>query len=150
MRTEAQRRASRRYYERNKDRINAAARAWDKAHPEAVAARNRRWHKDHPSRSKQRWATAVGRVYSLKSNATHRGVLWSLPRELALDLVTDLCFYCHAEPSPFNGIDRVDNARGYEYGNVVTACWWCNRAKGTQTREQFEQHATRVARIANA
>jgi len=89
-------------------------------------------------------------VYSLKSNAGSRGVAWSLPRELALDLVTDLCFYCHAVPLPFNGIDRVDNTRGYEYGNVVTACWWCNRAKGTQTREQFEQHAISVARIANA
>lgn len=32
-------------------------------------------------------------------------------------------------PSPFQlSIDRIDNGRGYEIGNVRLCCLWCNRA----------------------
>jgi hypothetical protein len=44
-----------------------------------------------------------------------------------------------------NGLDRVDNARGYESGNVVPCCDPCNRMKGTLSREAFLEHVALVA-----
>lgn len=36
-----------------------------------------------------------------------------------------------------NGIDRVDNTRGYEKGNVVPCCGTCNLLKGARTVDEF-------------
>jgi hypothetical protein len=69
-----------------------------------------------------------------------------IDRELFNDLVTDNCFYCGQTPNPVNGIDRVDNCRGYVEDNVVTACSVCNHAKAAMPRQHFESWATRLGR----
>jgi hypothetical protein len=46
--------------------------------------------------------------------------------------------YCHYPPrGGFNGIDRVDNSKGYILGNCVPCCSWCNRAKADGTLAKF-------------
>ncbi len=68
-----------------------------------------------------------------KSNARRRGLAWALEDEHALDLlITDHCFYCGAPPT--NGIDRVNNLKGYVEDNVVSCCRMCNNAKLDSTR----------------
>lgn len=48
------------------------------------------------------------------------------------------CHYCRYQPEhKFNGIDQVDNKKGYVSGNVVTCCSWCNRAKGRYPLAEF-------------
>ena len=37
----------------------------------------------------------------------------------------------------YNGIDRVDNNRGYEIENVVPCCTSCNSAKMDLSKEDF-------------
>jgi len=37
----------------------------------------------------------------------------------------------------YNGIDRVDNSRGYESGNVVSCCGVCNMLKHVLSKEEF-------------
>jgi hypothetical protein len=37
----------------------------------------------------------------------------------------------------YNGIDRVDNSRGYTPDNVVPCCRHCNMAKGRTTYQEF-------------
>lgn len=150
VRTDRQRASERRYYERNRDRIRAKNAAYQKAHPEKHAVYSKRWRKSHAAQWRDYMRTPARRIQTYKKAASRRRIAWSLPDALTVDLLTDLCFYCHAAPAPTNGIDRVDNNRGYEYGNVVTACAECNRAKGTRTREQFEQHAMRVVGVLSA
>ena len=89
--------------------------------------------------------TPRGKLVTYRSVAKQYGHVWELPDALALDLMTDSCFYCGAVPSPVNGIDRVDNARGYEVNNVVTACRMCNVAKNKYSREAFETWVQRAA-----
>lgn len=70
------------------------------------------------------------------------------------------CFYCGSAPVRvknfrgaksehaayvFNGIDRVDNARGYVADNCVACCTRCNVAKGTLTQEAFLRMARAIA-----
>lgn len=79
----------------------------------------------------RRWA-------EYRSDARADGREFTLPRALFDDLISDYCFYCGSAPSPWNGIDRVDSAKGYFDGNVVTACRHCNRAKLARSRQEFE------------
>jgi 5-methylcytosine-specific restriction endonuclease McrA len=72
--------------------------------------------------------------------------VYTLSPELAIDLITDNCYYCGIEPNLLNGIDRVDNSKGYKEDNVVTACKPCNIAKGARTKENFEQWILRAAK----
>jgi hypothetical protein len=44
-----------------------------------------------------------------------------------------------------NGIDRVDNTRGYDLDNCVPCCPTCNIAKAQLTVPQFREWAMRVA-----
>jgi hypothetical protein len=37
----------------------------------------------------------------------------------------------------YNGIDRVDNNKGYVEGNVVSCCWTCNRAKSDRNYKDY-------------
>ena len=48
-------------------------------------------------------------------------------------------------PGETDCADRVDNDGGYVEDNVVTACNFCNQAKHTHTRAEFEEWAKRVA-----
>ena len=49
---------------------------------------------------------------------------------LFCELVTQPCYYCKSiTEGETNGIDRVNNNKGYVKDNCVTACWKCNRMK---------------------
>jgi hypothetical protein len=88
-------------------------------------------------------------VYKWMQQARRNGKSWSLIAEDALALSQRPCYYCGIEPLQpyfpkhysggcfYNGLDRVDNARGYELDNVVPCCGTCNKAKHTQTQDSF-------------
>ena len=91
-------------------------------------------------------------IDSIKRSARQRGYAWQLTNNQVKILTSQSCYYCGAEPSPSqggksfiryngvylrNGLDRVDNERGYEIGNVVASCKRCNRAKDTMEQDEF-------------
>ena len=45
------------------------------------------------------------------------------------------CYYCGKEGP--NGIDRVDNTRGYKKDNCVPCCKHCNYVKGDLSKSDF-------------
>jgi hypothetical protein len=61
------------------------------------------------------------------------------------------CFYCKAEPIQkcswvgydndfvYNGIDRVDNSKGYEINNCVPCCIICNKSKLDLSLEEWKE-----------
>lgn len=52
-------------------------------------------------------------------------------------VILDACYYCGEKPSRrykktnifYNGLDRMNNKKGYVKGNVVSCCWRCNKIK---------------------
>ncbi len=76
-----------------------------------------------------------------KSGASTRNLIFNLTKEQLLDISLKNCYYCNIEPKMisktkggsivYNGIDRVDNSKGYELDNVVPCCWDCNISKGS-------------------
>jgi hypothetical protein len=69
------------------------------------------------------------------------------------------CFYCGSPPRNIfgpkranggylqNGIDRVDNTKGYDLENCVPCCKQCNYAKRDQTTEEFYAWISRLTRF---
>lgn len=90
------------------------------------------------------------RYYQYKKVARGKGLVFDLDRKAFDVLLMGCCFYCGSKPfrksqrSFFNGIDRVDNSSGYVDGNVVSACYMCNRAKANVTKAAFIEWITKV------
>ena len=101
-----------------------------------------------------------------KLDAKKRKLEWGLSKEDFLFLITQSCHYCGASPTnpkinldalntfgtkryptgtiPHNGIDRIDNDKGYTIRNTVPCCKNCNWGKGTKTIHQFKDWIRQV------
>lgn len=74
---------------------------------------------------------------------------WELTDSQFDILTKDCCFFCGRLPNTqrktidsygiftYNGIDRLNNDRGYTIDNVVSCCIICNRAKNNMTFKDF-------------
>lgn len=84
-----------------------------------------------------------------KVNAKSRNIEFLLTRKQFIKLIQKNCWYCGIKPCvsadhldcngkfAHNGIDRVDNEKGYTVDNCVTCCGTCNRMKNTHTQRDF-------------
>lgn len=69
------------------------------------------------------------------------------------------CSYCGCDPTPFygsnrknlpvpylsNGIDRIENSKGYTLDNCVPCCSKCNYMKRALGKEEFFSHILKIA-----
>ncbi len=81
--------------------------------------------------------------------ARKRNIAFNLTEEQVHRIIFQNCVYCGVPPSRehkrpsgrflacVNGIDRMRNDEGYEVGNVVPCCWFCNRAKANESYDDF-------------
>jgi len=81
-----------------------------------------------------------------RRSAIYKGLECSLSDELLVRLLKQDCTYCGTPAAPLNGIDRIDNTRGYVEGNVTTACRTCNLAKREMSLEEFKAWIGRAAK----
>jgi hypothetical protein len=85
-----------------------------------------------------------------KQNAKNRGIAFDLSSNEFLSLIVLDCFYCGASPHKYfeltsgnggisyNGLDRVNNNKGYTLDNAVPCCEKCNYAKRSMTYDEFK------------
>jgi len=109
-------------------------------------------------------------IGTYKRSARDRDLPFDTSNEFKLELkkiTKSNCFYCGIEPKQiikpqekyhptkesienstyiYNGIDRIDSNKGYEFGNVVPCCYHCNLAKSDYTTEEFMEWANRLAK----
>lgn len=91
-----------------------------------------------------------------KFGAKKRNIEFSLaPADIRL-LTQQDCYYCGANPaqvmkSPggngdfvYNGLDRVDNDKGYTLDNVVPCCGQCNLSKRSLSVSEFKEWVDRI------
>jgi hypothetical protein len=98
-------------------------------------------------RIKEPGIAACNSLYSSykKTCALNRGYDFLLTKEEFISITQQNCFYCTKEPNQikkskvsyykYNGIDRVDNSKGYINGNVVSCCKECNSLKSGITKD---------------
>lgn len=145
--------------ERYKEMMARAAecrRRMVKERPEHVQEQTKKsWQrlKSDPERKKKHDATRntpEKLLKSYKTGAKKRHLSWTISDHFAIMMFHDRCHYCHKTPEQnqrLMGIDRIDNARGYDYGNVVPCCKNCNRAKHNLHVDDFRSMCTNVARF---
>lgn len=89
-------------------------------------------------------------VYEYKLNSDKRNLDFQLSHEECEKLFYQNCYYCNSEPLSvrttkskfphkiiYNGIDRVDNNKGYTMSNVVSCCKICNVSKRSMDIDSF-------------
>ena len=93
-----------------------------------------------------------------KRGAKQRNIPFNLTIDEVKRIIHQPCYYCGTIESntifakkkqgyeiKYNGIDRVDNNKGYEIENVVPCCQTCNFAKHTMTQDEFYNWIQRVS-----
>lgn len=86
-----------------------------------------------------------------KQSASNRNLTFNLGVDDVKMISGKDCFYCGVSPKQvlkvrnrfgkdyvYNGIDRVDNTKGYTLDNCVPCCKKCNQAKMNLPVEQFK------------
>lgn len=88
-------------------------------------------------------------LFDYKGSAKKRNLPFLLSTKEFKDIIDKNCHYCGTKPSQiqltknkkskylYNGIDRIDNNKGYTIENCVPCCWICNRAKLNMTYNEF-------------
>lgn len=94
-----------------------------------------------PKGTKTTFEGCESEVYnSLLGNCRRRKIYCRLKFETVKNLLAANCFYCGAPPRNrikrllftylYQGIDRLNNDKGYVDGNVLPCCGACNSIKG--------------------
>ena len=101
----------------------------------------------------------TNRVYGqYKRNAELRGLSFELSKEEFCHLTGQECYYCGIHPSNavhgkgrhaiydfmYNGVDRLDNSKGYTTDNCFPCCVTCNKAKNNHSVDYFYWWVRRV------
>lgn len=98
----------------------------------------------------------INRLFtSFKVRARRRNLVSNLSKILFVELADSDCYYCGNKPAnkendrgkiyTYQGIDRVDNSKGYEVDNVVPCCIVCNKMKKAMGQEEFLLHILKIA-----
>jgi hypothetical protein len=109
-----------------------------------------------PRRLKRGHEPAQNEVYkNYKQAADRRGHDFKLTKDEFCGLIACACHYCGSPPSllsplprhpefRFNGVDRVDNTKGYLLDNCVPCCAICNRSKSVLALDEWLAWVKRV------
>jgi hypothetical protein len=95
-----------------------------------------------------------------KCGARTRGLKWALSNTLAWIIMSKSCHWCGCHPSVrtlckgktgncevcTNGLDRLDNTKGYIKTNVVSCCGMCNHAKSNRSLSEWRDYRLRLAK----
>ena len=94
-----------------------------------------------------------------RASALERNLFFCISKDFFSSLIFKNCFYCNSIPNNkvnsknnketlfYSGIDRKNNNLGYEEGNCVPCCIFCNLSKRSRTYEEFTAYLKQVASV---
>lgn len=155
------------YRKRHPDRVRARAKAaydrdgkgkekarrWQQLNPEKVAASKKRYRQKPDTRGKERasdtlWRAAnPHRLLLLTAGARARKLGIPCTISLADVVIPDVCPvlgvpFTKGEKKPVASsptLDRIDNSKGYEPGNVMVICYLANTMKNAATFTELKR-----------
>ena len=90
-------------------------------------------------------------ITNLRSSAKRKGRVVDLSDDEIIELFKGNCYYCNTPYEEYddgsfsrNGIDRIDNTKGYTHTNSVTCCETCNRMKLMLSETAFVEHIEKI------
>lgn len=126
----------REYYLKVKDRRRAYCRTYDANRREEKRDYNYRYYRK----------TRKLRIFcEYRSRAKKKGIDFAIDEETFRVLMMRPCTYCGRKPKrDCNGLDRVDNSKGYTLDNVVPCCRLCNWTKRNLDLGEFICHVKKI------
>lgn len=95
-------------------------------------------------------------IYKYKLRAKKEKITWKLSEKQARVIFEKDCRYCGAVPERvsqvhksffiYNGIDRIDNTKGYILSNCAPCCMRCNYMKSDLFVDEFYLHIENIWR----
>lgn len=130
---------------------------WLNQHREQYREYQARWYEENRGRLKGKMAdyakTPTERYRQIKRRAKLRNIDLAITKNGFIDWFNaqrQVCHYCEGSLTGYeNGslwgltVDRRDNTKGYEVGNLVLACMRCNVMKGSWLTEKQMVDAAR-------
>jgi hypothetical protein len=82
-----------------------------------------------------------------KKRAIQKNLDFEIDEVQFTNICNQPCFYCHRENTLLqkNGVDSVDNSKGYTLDNCVSCCGECNRMKSDMDKDMFINTCIAVA-----
>jgi len=105
--------------------------------------------------------TGVASMRNVISSYKQKAYNYALTEKQFEEITQQPCYYCGAKPNNmanrkgcngryiYNGLDRVDNTKGYTVDNVVPCCKNCNIAKNTRTLQEFKDWIDQIYHYLN-
>ncbi len=106
---------------------------------------------------KNKEIAALNKIYSTyKTGAINRGLNFNLTKSELYKIVYSNCYLCTRKPSNtlnlkqlnykliYNGIDRIDNNKGYSIDNCKPCCFICNAMKTNHSFDFFISHIKKI------
>ena len=119
-------------------------------HKKEIKQYQKQYHQEHKEErnqhTRQYHQTLPGRYVIYKTNAKNRNYEFKLSLFDFASIIIQSCYYCDKKDGIYNGIDRINNSKGYIKDNCVPCCKACNFMKKAQTKEKF---ITKCIQIAN-
>ena len=92
--------------------------------------------------------------------ARNKNIDFNLSKEKFREITQQKCFYCGCEPQQiarknreypyiYNGIDRINNFKGYTEDNIVPCCGKCNKMKLDMSVDEFKQQIVFIIKNMN-
>lgn len=108
-----------------------------------------------------KYEASFRRIYGkYKRRAKKNGIDFTIESQDFRNIAEQDCTYCGAKPTPsckdherlngnwkYNGLDRIDNNRGYVYGNVQPCCSLCNKLKSNLEEKDFLDHIQTIVSL---
>lgn len=123
---------------KNREHLNEYRNEWAKQNRDKINKQRKEWIKNNPEKKKaqhKKYNTSLkGRFNTSKGAAKRRNKTFTLSFEEFCKVISEPCIYCNNElgnkSKTGSGLDRLDNAIGYELSNVQSCCKYCNQIKG--------------------
>jgi len=139
------------YRVKHKEKEKATGKIWRSKNKDKLMKNDEKWRQSPQGKNTKRKNGMDRRKNPIKlmelyqSNAKKRKREWDLTQEQFVELVQGKCHYCGFKPEDrLNGVDRVDNTKGYTISNCVTCCKPHNLMKGTLTKQEFTESIKRM------
>lgn len=128
------------YREKHKDELKKYA----QENKEYLNSYRKEWRQNNPDKSKasqgKYYRTDKGRFNAAQNAAQKRGKSFNISFERYRQIISEPCYFCNNElgdkSTTGSGLDRIDNAIGYESNNVKSCCWTCNKIKNDTLTSQ--------------
>ena len=113
------------------------------------ALRMKKWREANPekvqSSNKERNENIDYHYSNYKRTAELKKLDFELDKEIYIQIVKTPCHYCAIiQEKGFNGMDRLDSAKGYIMVNVVSCCQMCNYMKKCLSPDVFVKMAEHI------